>query len=829
MDFMEIFREYLNDQITTNSAEAKIRALLPELLDAGNITDYVKSSYVLTYFKRYRQYNTTKISAMDLLIFMRDFILFVGRFRFPRLISDAVIKDGKKLGLYLTASGEVDVIELYPEAIKPHTRFVKEVYGLSGKQGAGETVSIGDAYVKRFTKFASYRSFEQKVGVHCAVELPDDYSIIISLPTGGGKSLITQILAASENKLTVVVVPTVSLAKDQYLQAVECIADQRIKKEVFCYRGNTDNSVILSAIKTCSARLVFTSPEALLKNIEFNKAIRNAAKEQYLHNVIIDEAHIVPDWGTNFRPDFQIFSVVLKELRELSGHTIRTYMLSATLSDDVVGVLFDLFGNEGKNLEFRCDALRKEPRYIIRDYRDYKKREQDVIQMAKCLPKPLIIYVIEPKDAKQYCKLLKKEGFSNIHSYTGDTSDSERESLLERWKENDFDIMVATSAFGMGVDKSNVRTIIHACVPENLSRFYQEVGRAGRDGLPSLSVLAHYISKEDTKNDLDVAFGLVNKSILTKKLLIDRLNSILMDERNLIEGDVVTADLNTVPSYFSQEEAKHAGRQNMCWNANTLMLFHRQKYIEIQEAIYDIKRETYLFKFKMLDLSLFDDRSKLDDELTSDRQREYDMRVDGYKKMSELVRKPMAKCWGRQFVSLFPLSQPICSGCPVDEEGTEVREDTIKIRKACNVSLNPDLPGRYLNRYMGILKDMIIPIDDYDSLVLQTVANKTCKLGLSCMVYPDSAGLSIDTDCMALTYSEFLSISDNCPWILRNGLMIILCDDRDMSNEIYEAANKGDMSGYRKVWCCKPTTRILSRNRAINEVLNCHIYELDRI
>jgi hypothetical protein len=829
MDFMDIFHEYLEGRLSVSSARARIKDLLPELLSAGKIKEYARATYVLTYFMRYEQYNETKISTMDFLLFMHGLVLFVGRFPFPRLVTDAVRRDGEKLGLYVTESGEVDVIERYPEAVKEHAHFIKEVYSLSGQQEVVERISPGDAYVKRYTKFTSYRSLEQKVGVHCAVELPDDYSLMISLPTGGGKSLITQILAAFMSKLTLVVVPTVSLAKDQYLQAVECIADEAVKKQVFCYRGNSDNSSILAAINKRTARLVFTSPEALLKNAELNQAIRDAAHDQYIQNVIIDEAHIVPDWGTNFRPDFQIFSVVLRELRELSDHTIRTYMLSATLSDDVVNVLFQLFGNEGKNVEFRCDALRKEPRFVICDYRNYAKREQDVIDMVKGLPKPLIVYVIEPKVARQYCRLLKKEGFSNIQSYTGDTGDAERESLLEKWKNNEFDVMVATSAFGMGVDKGNVRTIIHACVPENLSRFYQEVGRAGRDGLPSLSILTHYISREDKRNDLNVAFGLVNKSILTKDYLIKRFTSILKDDRNLIEGDVVTADLSTVPSYFTKEEAEHAGHQNMSWNANTLLLLHRQGYIDIQTALYDQAHDTYLFRFKVLDLELLDDRSKLETEMTADRQEEYDMRVDGYRKIAGLVGRPRAKCWGRQFVSLFPLSQPICSGCPADEAGTDVKEDVIRIRKPCMVSIAPDPPGRSLRRHMGVLHDLIVPVADYVAVDLQTVADKTSRLNLTCMVYPDDVEQDFDTDCMTLTYSEFLSLSGKCPWILRNGMMIVLCDDRDMSNKMFEAANKGVMGEYRKVWCCKPTLRITSKNRAINEILNCHTCELSRL
>lgn len=126
-------------------------------------------------------------------------------------------------------------------------------------------------------------------------------------------------------------------------------------------------------------------------------------------------------------------------------------------------MLFSLFGSDGNNIQYRCDALRPEPRYIIKEYRNYDERVNAVIEMIKYMPKPLIVYVIEPDIANKYCKKLRSMGFTNVFSYTGDTSDTDRELLLEKWKANEFDVMIATSAFGMGVDKTlipNMKTRI---------------------------------------------------------------------------------------------------------------------------------------------------------------------------------------------------------------------------------------------------------------------------------------------------------------------------------------------------------------------------------
>lgn len=811
------------------TADNKMQMLIAAYRNEGNVEAVARASLCRTYFKRYNQYNTGKLGQEDLLLFIRDFVLFLGCFRFPRLISDAVDRGGAKFNLFLDPEGFTDVVEKYPKVLEPHKGFIQNVYGL-GRNGIFQNKSSsGDDYLRRYTVFDTYRSIEQKIAVHSAIELPDNYTLMISLPTGGGKSLVTQLLSASEKKLTLVVVPTVSLAKDQCLQALSCIKDEETKKGVFCYSSDQDNTAAVNAIENESARLVFTSPEAILKSMRFGAALKKVSESGYLHNIVIDEAHIVPDWGVNFRPDFQIFSVVLNEWRNISGKRLRTYLLSATLSDDTVDVLFSLFGSEHNNVQYRCDSLRPEPRYIIDESHNYDERQKKVIEMVKTVPKPLIVYVIEPATAKKYCKLLKAEGLRNVYSYTGETGDKDREALLESWKNDDFDIMVATSAFGMGVDKSNVRTIIHSCVPENLSRFYQEVGRAGRDGLPSLSILSFYTAKDDKRNDLTVAFGLVKKSILRKENLIIRLNSILSDDKTIVDGDVVIADLNTVPNSFTDDEVEHAGMRNMCWNANALLLLHRQGYIDIFEAKYDITQKTYLFTFKIKDIALLFDSERLSEELSEDRQKEYNMRVAGYHKMADLVHRPRSKCWGKHFVSLFPLAQPICSGCPIHESQSYVKEDDFRIREKSMVNLQPAEPSRLLRRYMGTLNDLLLPIDDYSEISKEIILEKAQRLNVSCVVCPDDFDIRFASGCMHLTHSEFLTVAENVPWLLRNGIMILLDDNGVMSNKIYDIVSKDPVAKYRKVWCCKIDTKIKATGKTLHEFLNCRTCNLDRV
>ncbi len=272
----------------------------------------------------------------------------------------------------------------------------------------------GDVMLARHTDFKAYKSFEQKIAVHTALNLPNGHTLLISLPTGGGKSLVTQLLASVSEGLTVVIVPTVALALDQYYAAQHNLTD---KTEIYCYRGEqseAERTTIIKALKDKTARILFTSPEAILKNLELHRILDTAAKNHYLANVVVDEAHVVPDWGVFFRPDFQIFSILLKKWKRESEEFIRTFLLSATLSDDVVDTLFVLFGSDGKNAQIRCDALRQEPRFYFHSAKSRKEQNDKTIEAIKLLPKPMVVYVLEPREAKDLQKKLRQVGYKNI-------------------------------------------------------------------------------------------------------------------------------------------------------------------------------------------------------------------------------------------------------------------------------------------------------------------------------------------------------------------------------------------------------------------------------
>lgn len=828
MSYIDFFRDYIQKKIPSGSAAIKIAEERKALLQTGKIDESTRANLCLVFFVRYKQYNSGTISRQDLLLFVRDFILFVGRFPMPPIIEMAIRESGIEYGLSIAADGCADAACILPEWL-PNQSFVNEVYGLSNAGQEESFMSIGDSLIAKHSRFTNYRSIEQKIAVHAAVNLPVDYTLMVSLPTGGGKSLVTQMVAATSNKLTIVVVPTVALASDQYMQAQNCIVGNDFKKHVFCYRSDTESAEaarMLKEIRDQRARLLFTSPEALLKNLVLNSALMAAAKEKYLYNVVIDEAHIVPDWGTHFRPDFQIFSVVLRKLRNLSEHNIRTYLLSATLSEDVVQVLFELFGQEGKNVQYRCDALRKEPRFIFSECHDYRQREKQTVDLVKTLPKPLILYVIEPAEAERFKTLFSQQGYKNIQTFTGETSSRRREDLLKAWKEDQIDVMIATSAFGMGVDKSNVRTILHACIPENLSRFYQEVGRAGRDTLPSLSVILPYIGKDGQQSDLEKAFGLVSKSLLGVDKLLIRWYSMVQSPSTYIEGDRLTVDLNTVPSSFSAEDAQHTGIRNMMWNVNALLLLHRERYIDIQDAQYVPDQNTYYFTFKLLDAETLMDENKLRLVVAPDRKKEYDMRTNGYKQMADLAHHPKAKCWARRLTALFPLAEESCSGCPAHPEKPKNYDDPIKIREAFPMESIDEGVNSQLKRMFGSLHDVIVPVEDWESVNLDALVRSTNDLGLDCIILPETSAVTTTAGGMILSADEFLIIGKLAPWLFKKGILILFDKNQNRNNQLFETSHTQTFSKINKILVGREDMMIYSQMRPLNEFLDCNYESL---
>ena len=826
MDSKEILQQYIVGAMKSKSAIAELEKNLVDTSTLLKMQEAARSRYVIGFIRRVIQFKCDEASAKDLCLNIRDIILFLGRVKLTEKIYNVVREYGAEFDLVCENDLQVSCLHHIPEWLEPH-QYIKDVYALRLDDSIElECESSGDAILAKHTGFNTYKNFEQKVAVHTALNLPNGHTLLISLPTGGGKSLVTQLLASTSEGITVVIVPTVALALDQYHAARHNLTD---KTEIYCYRGEqseVERTAIIKALKGKKARILFTSPEAILKNPELHRILDDAAKSHYLANVVVDEAHVVPDWGVFFRPDFQIFSILLKKWKRESGEFIRTFLLSATLSDDVVDTLFALFGSDGKNAQVRCDALRQEPRFYFHSAKSRKEQDDKTIEAIRLLPKPMVVYVLEPREAKDLQKKLRQVGYKNIPIFTGETKEADRDAVLTGWKNHDFDVVIATSAFGIGVDKPDVRTIIHACCPENLSRFYQEVGRGGRDRLPSLSLFIPYQSRYDSEGDVRRALGLVNKRVLTVERTVIRWKGMLSNPTAIIDADECVLNTSATPATMTDEEAEYAGNRNVAWNVNLLLFLHRTGFIDLLDTNYVFDKKSnppkkyYTVTIKLLHPDILSDDDSLTAALKEPRAREYEAQMLGYRIMAELVSSPKALCWGRVFRHLFPLSREVCNGCPADPEGRITSDETYKLRTNPDIQLPPARPSRRLDRNMGSFNEMIISRPSNGPCSAEEVAviaEKASQNNIGALVVPNRLANQIVYDGILLNYEEFYYAVAHCPYFFAKGVVCIFDGDTGTNFTLYKNLGKLDAYGYRRILYCNENTIVANGGKTIRE------------
>ncbi len=831
MDSKEILRQYMVGALQTKSAITELEKLVAFTSSKKTLQESAKARYVIGFIKRYRQYLAGTASAMDMCLNLRDISLILGRIKVNDKLYRLVKELGQELGFRIEADNQISCDLKTPNWLAPAS-YIQDIYSLKQDESIEpECPSVGDNILRTHTVFQQYKSFEQKVAVHTALNLPLGYTLLVSQPTGGGKSLVTQMLASNSTGLTLVIVPTVALALDQYHAAHNNLKNA---SEIYCYHGDqsSENRIaIIKSIKEQKARILFTSPEAIFKNTELYKLLEVAVQSGFLKNVVIDEAHVVPDWGVFFRPDFQIFSIALRKWRNGSNSVLRTYLLSATLSDDVVETLFKLFGSEGKNKQVRCDALRQEPRFYFQSTKSKAEQDRKTIEAIKFLPKPMVVYVLEPREATDLQKKLKAEGFLNTPVFTGETKEKDRDTVLSGWKNQEYDIVLATSAFGIGVDKPDVRTIIHACCPENLSRFYQEVGRGGRDRLPSVSLFMPYQNRYDGEGDVKRALGLVNKRVLTEKRLVIRWNSMLHAPSAIIDADECILDTSTPPTSMTDEEAEYAGNRNIAWNINLLLFLYRTGYIDLLDASYIQEKKAYSVKVKLLRIDELSDAEKLAASLVVPRETEYQLQMAGYRIISELVASPTSKCWGRTFKHLYPLSREVCNGCPADPEGRITTDESFKLRINPDINIEPTKPSRKLSRNIGSFNEMVVRRENTGPCVeaeIITLAERASENKIGVFVASKELIGNIATDCLVLDYDEYYFAVNHCPYLFANGMLCVLDGDNFQKSTLYKNAKKLEEFGYRCILYSNENALVMSNGKALRECVEGYTIPLSK-
>ena len=419
----------------------------------------------------------------------------------------------------------------------------------------------------RLLNLKHWNSPAQKEACWTVLTATNGSTTLITLPTGAGKSLCFQLLSVASSGLTLVVVPTTALAIDQYLSSKSLLDECFPTINPLYYVADDPNlpvETVQQEVQNGSCRLLFTSPEAFVSG-SLKKIIFKLSEAGHLSNLVIDEAHIIESWGRHFRVDFQFLTAVRKQLLTNTLERLRTFLLSATFTETAIKNLQTMFSEEGGWQEFTSQRLRPELRFFNAKFLDEDRRREALLDAVRHLPRPLIIYVTKKEDCEAIYNFLLNNGFEHIHYFHGDTNKLERRSILESWHEEKTDIIVATSAFGMGVDKQNVRTIIHACFPESMDRFYQEVGRGGRDGYSAISLWLPCLP-----SDRNTALGIRPKVLTDEDKIEKRWNALLKDAKWDTKHSKLILRMDTKREDFW---SKQTGSKDKNWNKSLVLMF----------------------------------------------------------------------------------------------------------------------------------------------------------------------------------------------------------------------------------------------------------------
>ena len=439
-----------------------------------------------------------------------------------------------------------------------------------------------DPAFERMTGFTNYTTPGQRQALRAIWYAPPGATITAILPTGSGKSLVAQLPAleqARRGRLSILVVPTVVLAMDQEnslrsLAGRDEFYDVTLGQRLAYHGGLTkvERQDFRERILKGQQGVLITAPEHLLGNLA--GPLHEIAERGELALLAIDEAHLASQWGASFRPDFQTLAGLRRALLSSSPAESRfiTLLMTATLAERDLQTVEDLFASPGPYELIAAVKLRPEPSYHHVAFEGADRRARFLLETVLHAPKPLIVYVTTRADAELQFRRLKGAGLQRVGVMHGDSTSRQRESVLADWQKGRLDVVVGTAAFGVGVDKRDVRTVVHACVPESADRYYQEVGRSGRDGSASCAIAL------TTPMDWDIAHGLAQAKLISVERGLERW------VRLFGAASQPTLGLFRVDTRLQPANLHMPTLEGHAWNYRTLNLMALAGLIQLEHA-----------------------------------------------------------------------------------------------------------------------------------------------------------------------------------------------------------------------------------------------------
>jgi ATP-dependent DNA helicase RecQ len=320
--------------------------------------------------------------------------------------------------------------------------------------------------LKKHFGFSAFKGLQESVITH----ILDKEDCFVIMPTGGGKSLCYQLPALVQEGTAIVVSPLIALMKNQ-VDAIRGISSENgIAHVLNSSLNKTETAQVKSDIRNGITKLLYVAPESLSKKdtIDFFKSVK-------ISFLAVDEAHCISEWGHDFRPEYRNLRVILEQFKQSVPIIALTATATPKVQEDIMKNL-----RISKAQVFKASFNRPNLYYEVRTKTN--QVDSDIIRFVKQNSgKSGIIYCLSRKRVEELAQTLQVNGINALPYHAGLDAKS-RVSHQDQFLKDDCDVIVATIAFGMGIDKPDVRFVIHHDIPKSIEGYYQETGRAGRDG-----------------------------------------------------------------------------------------------------------------------------------------------------------------------------------------------------------------------------------------------------------------------------------------------------------------------------------------------------------
>ena len=419
-------------------------------------------------------------------------------------------------------------------------------------------------------KYYGYTSF-RKGQENIIKSIINKEDVLAIMPTGGGKSICYQVPALCLDGITIVISPLISLMKDQ----VDALKTMGVKALLInSSLSNSEYSKVLEDIENDECKIIYIAPERL-DNLEFVNIIRG----KNISQVAIDEAHCVSQWGHDFRVSYKKIPHFINKLEKRPIVTAFTATASNEVREDIIRILnlhspaVYITGFDRENLSINIVKSSSKNKYIL-DYIENHKNESG------------IIYASTRKEVENIYEGLLKRNYS-VAKYHAGLSNDARHEYQEKFINDDIKIMVATNAFGMGIDKPNIRWVLHYNMPQSIENYYQEIGRAGRDGEDSECVLLFSPGDIHTQKYL-VEVGIENPE--RKRVQYKKLQQMV----DLVYSN--TCYRKSILNYFGEHFLEECNNCSNCLNDGEVV----DKTLDAQKVISCIARMKRSFGATMI-------------------------------------------------------------------------------------------------------------------------------------------------------------------------------------------------------------------------------------